>query len=146
MNEHANLEQSPRAYTPGDNIVSPRRGASRAPVPSGSPQISTQHYPMLPVKSSRACNVVKFSSTYPNLLAVGLDKARNESCLMVWDVSQATSLDESRSPGAITLAMPGYRHKWLMPGKVMDQAYSMPMVSFLICFRMPCYDDRAGHI
>lgn len=57
---------------------------------------------MLPVKSSRACNVVKFSSTYPNLLAVGLDKARNESCLMVWDVSQATSLDESRSPGAMT--------------------------------------------
>ncbi|KAJ2957296.1 hypothetical protein NQZ79_g6987 [Umbelopsis isabellina] len=102
MNEHTNIEQSPRAYNTGENLVSPRRGASRAPVPSGSPQISTQQYPMLPVKSSRACNVVKFSSTYPNLLAVGLDKARNESCLMVWDVSQATSLDESRSPGAMT--------------------------------------------
>lgn len=69
---------------------------------SGSPQIPTQQYPTLPVKSSRACNVVKFSSTHPNLLAVGLDKARNESCLMVWDVSQATTLDDSRSPGSMT--------------------------------------------
>ncbi|KAH8556996.1 WD40-repeat-containing domain protein [Umbelopsis sp. PMI_123] len=103
MNEHTYIDQSPRLWTQGDTTISPRRGSSRAPVPSGSPQIPANHqYPVLPVKSSRACNVVKFSPTHPNLLAVGLDKARNESCLMVWDVSQASTLDESRSAGTMT--------------------------------------------
>ncbi|KAG2179533.1 hypothetical protein INT44_006380, partial [Umbelopsis vinacea] len=103
MNEHTDIDQSPRPWAQGDTMVSPRRGVSRTPIPSGSPQMSAQQqYPVLPVKSSRACNVVKFSTTHPNLLAVGLDKARNESCLMVWDVSQATTLDESHSPGTMT--------------------------------------------
>lgn len=103
MNEHTDIDQSPRPWAQGDANISPRRAVSRTPVPSGSPQIPAhQQYPVLAVKSSRACNVVKFSSTHPNLLAVGLDKARNESCLMVWDVSQATTLDEARSPSTMT--------------------------------------------
>ncbi|KAG0743717.1 hypothetical protein G6F63_007654 [Rhizopus arrhizus] len=46
-------------------------------------------YPSLGVKMSRTSNVVSFSKNHPNLLAVGLDKVRNEPCLFVWDISRS---------------------------------------------------------
>ncbi|KAG0367163.1 hypothetical protein BGZ54_004307 [Gamsiella multidivaricata] len=46
-------------------------------------------YPSFSARHSRACNVVAFSKGCPNLLAVGLDKVRNDYCLMVWDIEQA---------------------------------------------------------
>ncbi|KAF8977016.1 hypothetical protein BGZ46_007727 [Entomortierella lignicola] len=48
-------------------------------------------YPTFSARHSRACNVVAFSKGHPNLLAVGLDKVRNDYCLMVWDVERALS-------------------------------------------------------
>jgi hypothetical protein len=38
---------------------------------------------------SRSSNVVSFSKTHPHLLAAGLDKVRNDPCLLVWDVSRS---------------------------------------------------------
>ncbi|KAI8143120.1 hypothetical protein BJV82DRAFT_611432 [Fennellomyces sp. T-0311] len=54
---------------------------------------STKQPPTLGVKMSRPCNVVSFSQTHPHLLACGLDKVRNDPCLLVWDVSQAIDGD-----------------------------------------------------
>ncbi|KAI9494432.1 WD40-repeat-containing domain protein [Zychaea mexicana] len=51
--------------------------------------IASKQYPVLGVKMSRPCNVVSFSQSHPHLLACGLDKVRNDPCLLVWDVSQA---------------------------------------------------------
>ena len=45
--------------------------------------------PTLGVKMSRPCNVVSFSQSHPHLLACGLDKVRNDPCLLVWDITQA---------------------------------------------------------
>ncbi|KAF9916366.1 hypothetical protein BX616_003952 [Lobosporangium transversale] len=47
-------------------------------------------YPSFSARHSRACNVVAFSKELPNFLAVGLDKVRNDYCLMVWDIGQST--------------------------------------------------------
>ncbi|KAI9317907.1 WD40-repeat-containing domain protein [Dichotomocladium elegans] len=57
--------------------------------PGSTTKSSTKQYPVLGVKMSRPCNVVSFSSTHPHLLAAGLDKVRNDPCLLVWDISQA---------------------------------------------------------
>ncbi|KAI8967392.1 WD40-repeat-containing domain protein, partial [Mycotypha africana] len=46
-------------------------------------------YPSLGVKLSRSSNVVSFSKTHPHLLAAGLDKVRNDPCLLVWDVTRS---------------------------------------------------------
>ncbi|KAG0245518.1 hypothetical protein BGX31_007311 [Mortierella sp. GBA43] len=46
-------------------------------------------YPQFSARHTRACNAVAFSKGSPNLLAVGLDKVRNDYCLMVWDIEQA---------------------------------------------------------
>ncbi|KAI8604337.1 hypothetical protein EDD21DRAFT_366575 [Dissophora ornata] len=48
-------------------------------------------YPSLSARHSRGCNIVAFSKGCPNLLAVGLDKVRNDCCLMVWDIEQSMS-------------------------------------------------------
>lgn len=48
-----------------------------------------KQYPSLGVKMSRSSNVVSFSKTHPHLLAAGLDKVRNDPCLLVWDVSRS---------------------------------------------------------
>ncbi|GJJ06539.1 hypothetical protein Clacol_000731 [Clathrus columnatus] len=45
----------------------------------------------LPVRTSRACNTLVFSSRDPNYLAVGLDKVRGEPSLVIWDVESASS-------------------------------------------------------
>lgn len=41
---------------------------------------------MLPVRTPRACNALAFSSVNPNYLAVGLEKVRGDSGLIVWDL------------------------------------------------------------
>ncbi|KAF9174790.1 hypothetical protein BGX20_009785 [Mortierella sp. AD010] len=51
-------------------------------------------YPSFVARHSRACNVVAFSKGCPNLLAVGLDKVRNDYCLMVWDIERSISKDK----------------------------------------------------
>ncbi|KAG0222589.1 hypothetical protein BGW41_005933 [Actinomortierella wolfii] len=67
-------------------------------------------YPSFSARHSRACNVVAFSKGAPNLLAVGLDKVRNDYCLMIWDTEQAMTQqsrgsDSSYAPsGSITTA------------------------------------------
>ncbi|KAI9264074.1 hypothetical protein BDA99DRAFT_559383 [Phascolomyces articulosus] len=72
----------------GPNSPNPvyRNTARNAANTTGSKQSS---YPVLGVKMSRPCNVVSFSQSNPHLLACGLDKVRNDPCLLVWDVSQA---------------------------------------------------------
>ncbi|KAG2016457.1 hypothetical protein CC2G_009625 [Coprinopsis cinerea AmutBmut pab1-1] len=40
----------------------------------------------LPVRMSRSCNALAFCAKDPNYLAVGLDKIRNDSSLIVWDI------------------------------------------------------------
>ncbi|KAF9081229.1 hypothetical protein BGX23_001114 [Mortierella sp. AD031] len=65
-------------------------------------------YPSFSARHSRACNVVAFSKELPNLLAVGLDKVRNDYCLMVWDIEQSMSMsrasDSSYAPsGSISM-------------------------------------------
>ena len=35
---------------------------------------------------SRPCNVVQFSFGGTHLVAAGLEKVRNDSCLLVWDI------------------------------------------------------------
>lgn len=52
-------------------------------------QAQQKQYPSLGVKLSRSSNVVSFSKTHPHLLAAGLDKVRNDPCLLVWDVSRS---------------------------------------------------------
>ncbi|KAI8990275.1 hypothetical protein BDB01DRAFT_841998 [Pilobolus umbonatus] len=54
-------------------------------------QFQQKQYPVLGVKMSRPCNVVSFSKAQPHLLAVGLDKVRNDPCLLVWDISRSIS-------------------------------------------------------
>ena len=61
----------------------------------------------LPVRSSRACNSLAFCHADPNYLAVGLDKVRGDSSLVIWDLqsslpalslpSQATTIVEQDS-------------------------------------------------
>jgi hypothetical protein len=40
----------------------------------------------LPIRTPRACNALAFSSANPNYLAVGLDKVRGDSGLVIWDI------------------------------------------------------------
>lgn len=46
----------------------------------------------LPVRNSRACNSLAFSTADPSYLAVGLDKVRGDHSLIVWDVHAAIPL------------------------------------------------------
>lgn len=50
---------------------------------------SKPQYSTLNVKMSRSCNVVSFCKQQPQLLAAGLDKVRNDPCLLIWDISQS---------------------------------------------------------
>lgn len=87
------------------------RSTSRPSISSSSATAAaaaaiTKPYPVLGVKMSRPCNVVSFSPTHPHLLAAGLDKVRNDPCLLVWDISQAV---EASSAGPQTPTTPYYR-------------------------------------
>ncbi|TAQ91242.1 hypothetical protein B7494_g458 [Chlorociboria aeruginascens] len=54
-------------------------------------------YLTLPLKLQRACQAVAFNTT--GLLAVGLDRVRNDSCLQIWDINQRLSGWDSKQPG-----------------------------------------------
>ena len=41
----------------------------------------------LPVRSPRPCNALAFSSADPNYLAVGLERVRGDSSLVIWDIN-----------------------------------------------------------
>ncbi|PPQ65556.1 hypothetical protein CVT24_010819 [Panaeolus cyanescens] len=41
----------------------------------------------LPVRNSRPCNALSFNMVDPNFLAVGLDKVRGDSSLVIWDIN-----------------------------------------------------------
>ena len=45
----------------------------------------------LPIRNSRSCNALAFSEADPNYLAVGLDKVRGASSLIIWDINTFTS-------------------------------------------------------
>ncbi|KAH7928941.1 hypothetical protein BV22DRAFT_1030156 [Leucogyrophana mollusca] len=44
----------------------------------------------LPVRNSRSCNALAFCNVDPNYLAVGLDKVRGDSSLVIWDIHSTT--------------------------------------------------------
>ncbi|KAL9111874.1 MAG: hypothetical protein Q9227_003724 [Pyrenula ochraceoflavens] len=52
----------------------------------------------LPVRNQRYCNAVAFSNN--GLLASGLDKVRNDSCLNLWDLNQRSIAVGALSPGS----------------------------------------------
>ncbi|KAF7980728.1 hypothetical protein HWV62_36737 [Athelia sp. TMB] len=54
----------------------------------------------LPVRNSRSCNALAFCEADPNYLAVGLDKVRGDSSLIIWDI-QSTSPLLSMPPQAL---------------------------------------------
>jgi len=62
----------------------------------------------LPVRNSRSCNALAFSIADPNYLAVGLDKVRGDSSLVIWDISTLTSslTLPITSPNNVTLPSP----------------------------------------
>lgn len=51
----------------------------------------------LPLKVPRPCQSVAFNTT--GLLAVGLDRVRNDSCLQIWDLNQRLAGWDPASPG-----------------------------------------------
>jgi len=54
------------------------------------PHTSTKHLAEYNPKFSRSCNVVAFCPVEPKLLVSGLDKVRNDYCLLIWDTEIAT--------------------------------------------------------
>jgi len=51
------------------------------------------------VRNTRSCNALAFCNADPNYLAVGLDKVRGDSSLIIWDIQSATPLlSPSKSP------------------------------------------------
>uniref|UniRef100_D8PQ50 MIOS-like alpha-solenoid domain-containing protein n=1 Tax=Schizophyllum commune (strain H4-8 / FGSC 9210) TaxID=578458 RepID=D8PQ50_SCHCM len=44
----------------------------------------------LPAKNSRSCNSLAFGTVDPNYLAVGLDKVRGDSSLLIYDITMST--------------------------------------------------------
>ncbi|CAD6500815.1 BgTH12-06521 [Blumeria graminis f. sp. triticale] len=55
----------------------------------------------LPLRFQRACQAVTFNTT--GLLAVGLDRVRNDACLQIWDVNERLANWDASKPG---LAVP----------------------------------------
>ena len=59
-------------------------------------------YITLPLKLQRLCQSVAFNTS--GLLAVGLDRVRNDSCLQIWDVNQRLATWDPKQPGWNTSA------------------------------------------
>ncbi|KAJ3192116.1 hypothetical protein HK101_007042 [Irineochytrium annulatum] len=49
-------------------------------------------------RHARPCNVVSFCPTDKNLLLSGLDKVRNDYCLLVWDIATGRAQNPTTSP------------------------------------------------
>lgn len=58
---------------------------------------NSNDYKELVPKVARTCLAVAFNTT--GLLAVGLDRVRNDPCLHIWDVNRLSSIHEIGSPG-----------------------------------------------
>ncbi|KAH7916597.1 hypothetical protein BJ138DRAFT_1201984 [Hygrophoropsis aurantiaca] len=54
----------------------------------------------LPVRNSRSCNALAFCITDPNYLAVGLDKVRGDSSLVIWDIHSTTPTFSINKPAS----------------------------------------------
>ena len=52
----------------------------------------------LPPRNTRACNTVGFSPANASILAVGLDKVRNDPSLVIWDIHTALPALSFRTP------------------------------------------------
>ena len=63
-------------------------------------------------RNARACNVVSFSTTDPQLLVTGLDKVRNDCSLLVWDIShqQTRSSNIGSASGSMQIADDPHHH------------------------------------
>ncbi|KAG1739334.1 hypothetical protein EDB19DRAFT_1828902 [Suillus lakei] len=57
----------------------------------------------LPVRNTRSCNALAFCNADPNYLAVGLDKVRGDSSLIIWDIQSATPLLSPSKPPNLNL-------------------------------------------
>lgn len=57
----------------------------------------------LPLKVPRSCHAVAFNTT--GLLAVGLDRVRNDHCLHIWDINQRLSGWDPAKKGLQNLAL-----------------------------------------
>lgn len=68
----------------------------------------------LPLKLQRPCQSVSFNST--GLLAVGLDRVRNDSCLQVWDMNQRFGAWDPEQKGWSIPAMNGIEPKKKLEG------------------------------
>lgn len=44
-------------------------------------------------KNPRSCNLVQFCPSNQSLLLCGLDKVKNDCCLLVWDLSRTMTID-----------------------------------------------------
>lgn len=72
---------------PNSGVATP--SAPVALSPGGGMSSHSLMYPELPVRNARACNVVAFSDSSPNLLVCGLDKVRTDYSVNVWDIEMA---------------------------------------------------------
>ncbi|KAG9100252.1 hypothetical protein FRC06_004356 [Ceratobasidium sp. 370] len=68
------------------------------PFPNQYQDWESPKIPMLPTKYPRPCQALEFSTIDPNYLAVGLDKARNDPGLLIWDIERSTRT--TSSPGS----------------------------------------------
>ncbi|KAL1741594.1 hypothetical protein HDZ31DRAFT_84718 [Schizophyllum fasciatum] len=63
----------------------------------------------LPAKNSRSCNSLAFGTVDPNYLAVGLDKVRGDSSLLIYDITMSTvslSLPTPAAPDRVQSTSP----------------------------------------
>ena len=79
-------------------------------------------YLELPLKLSRACQAVAFSTS--NKLAVGLDRVRNDRCLHVWDVNRISGLDSSSK------GLPSNISPFSEPSELREPSVSVSSVRF----------------
>jgi WD40 repeat protein len=75
-----------------------------------------------PLKLSRPCQSVAFNTT--GLLAVGLDRVRNDSCLQIWDVNQRLADWDPKKPG---LNLPATT---MEPKKKLEASVSVTSIRF----------------
>lgn len=81
----------------------------------------------LPLKLQRPCQTVAFNST--GLLAVGLDRVRNDACLQIWDVNQRlTDWDTTKTGFAFPASSKGSSDP--VPVKKLEASVSVTSVRF----------------
>ncbi|QRV94364.1 SEH-associated protein 4 [Ceratobasidium sp. AG-Ba] len=66
-----------------------RVNSSVASLPDSHNSLDAPKVATLPTKYQRPCHALEFSTIDPNYLAVGLEKARNEPSLLIWDIERS---------------------------------------------------------